>query len=113
RVGSLHPVARDRAQAPRVDARRSGVGTPPARHAAGDRRFASWITRHRRSDVAGIGTSVTPSGAKASKTALVRQATAPTVPASPAPFAPSGLRAVGTPSVAISKNGISSARGIV
>ena len=76
------------------------------------RSLASSIARHRLWGVNGVGTSLTPSGARASRTALVRQATAPTVPASPAPLTPKGLRPVGTPLVSISKRGRSSALGM-
>src|SRR3954470_1274942 len=58
--------------------------------------FAASIARQTLSDVAGIKTSFTPSGASASITAFITTGMAPTVPASPAPLAPSGLYLVGT-----------------
>ena len=49
-----------------------------------------------RALVAGMSRLLTPSGLSASTTALTIAGNAPTVPASPAPFAPSGFRLVGT-----------------
>ena len=54
------------------------------------------MARHTFIAVAGISTSVTPSGASASMMAFITTGMAPTVPASPAPLAPSGLYLVGT-----------------
>src|ERR1700693_331880 len=65
-----------------------------------------------RSLVAGMSRLLTPSGASASTTALTIAGSAPTVPASPAPLAPSGLRLVGTGFEVISMYGIVSARGM-
>ena len=67
---------------------------------------------HTRSGVAGISRSVTPTGASAFMIAFISDGMAPTVPASPAPFTPSGLRWVGTSLLATSKALKLSARGI-
>src|SRR5215467_6603802 len=72
---------------------------------------ASRIACQMCSLVAGMWRSFTPSGASASTTALTIAGSAPTVPASPAPLAPSGLRLVGTGFEVISMYGIASARG--
>ena len=48
--------------------------------------FAFWMAAQTRLGVAGVCMSVTPSFAKASKTALITQGVATTVPPSPAPF---------------------------
>src|SRR5262245_49313894 len=56
--------------------------------------WARRIACHTRSGVAGISTWSMPSGTSASTMAFITAASAPTVPASPAPFAPSGLAAV-------------------
>src|SRR5215471_1253717 len=75
--------------------------------------FASSIARQTLSDVAGMATSLTPSGASASMMAFITTGMAPTVPASPAPLAPSGLYLVGTGFDLISMLGTMSARGMV
>ena len=49
-----------------------------------------------RSGVAGIGTSVTPSGASASRIAFITVGVLATVPPSPTPLAPSGFVVLGT-----------------
>src|SRR2546425_705559 len=76
------------------------------------RAFASWIARHTRSEVTGMSRWRTPSGASASLTALSSAGSAPTVPASPTPLAPSGFTCVGTSWASTSNAGMSSARGI-
>src|SRR5207249_7938751 len=48
-----------------------------------------------RPPVAGMSSSRTPSGASALMTAFITAGSAPTVPASPAPLAPSGFSVVG------------------
>src|SRR6266481_1691486 len=73
---------------------------------------ASRIACQMCSLVAGMSRPLTPSGASASTTALTIAGSAPTVPASPAPLAPSGLRLVGTGFEVISMYGIVSARGM-
>src|SRR5712671_2973588 len=73
---------------------------------------ASRIACQMRSLVAGMSRLLTPSGASAPTTALTIAGSAPTVPASPAPLAPSGLRLVGTGLEVISMYGIVSARGM-
>ena len=70
------------------------------------------MARHTRSADAGMSSVRTPSGASASITALITTGNAPTVPASPAPFAPSGLSFVGTGLLSTCMSGMSSARGI-
>jgi len=52
-----------------------------------------------------------PSGLSASTTAFMMAASAPTLPASPAPLTPNGLVLVGTGFSSVSKDGTSSARG--
>src|SRR5215472_6051448 len=79
--------------------------------------FHEWLRASRiacqiRAGVAGISRLLTPSGDSASITALTIAGSAPTVPASPAPLAPSGLRLVGTGLEWISMSGIVSARGM-
>src|SRR5262249_59679753 len=59
--------------------------------AAPSERWASWMARHTRSGVHGIGTSVTPSGRSASTMAFTTAGVDAIVPASPTPLAPSGL----------------------
>ncbi len=78
----------------------------------GLRSFAAWMARQTFSAVAGITMSRTPSGASASITAFITTGMAPTVPASPAPLAPSGLYLVGTGLDFTSTLHIVSARGI-
>src|SRR5439155_1381441 len=84
-----------------------GLAGQPRAH-----RRASRIARHTRSGVTGMSRWRMPSGASASFTALSRAASAPTVPASPTPLAPSGFTVVGTSNESTSKAGRSSARGI-
>src|SRR5437899_5591144 len=76
------------------------------------RALASWIARQTRSGVTGMSRWRTPSGASASLTALSSAGSAPTVPASPTPLAPSGFTCVGTSWASTSNAGMSSARGI-
>ena len=73
---------------------------------------ASRIACHTRSGVAGMSRWRTPSGASASITAFITAGRAPTVPASPAPLAPSRLAAVGTGLLPMTRSGSVSARGI-
>ena len=54
------------------------------------------MARQMRSGVAGIGTSVTPSGESASRIAFMTVGVAATVPPSPTPLAPSGSVGLGT-----------------
>src|SRR5579859_1556391 len=73
---------------------------------------AAWIACQTRSLVAGISSVRTPSGASAFRIAIMVAGMAPTVPASPAPFAPNRLVAVGTGLLLIAMLHIVSARGI-
>src|SRR5216683_2883763 len=82
------------------------------RQATGGRPFASRIACQTRSGVTGMSRCRTPSGASALLTAFRSAGSAPTVPASPTPLAPSGLTRVGTSWESTSKSGTSSARGI-
>ena len=50
----------------------------------------AWIARQTVCGVAGISTSVTPSGRRASMTALITAGVEAMVPASPTPLVPSG-----------------------
>ncbi len=75
-------------------------------------RWAARIALHTRGLVAGMSSSVTPSGASAFTIASITAGNAPTVPASPAPLAPSGLVFVGTGLLSIAMAHIVSARGI-
>jgi hypothetical protein len=70
------------------------------------------MARHTRSLEAGMSRSRTPSGASALITALMTTGSAPTVPASPAPLAPSGLSLVGTGLLSMCMSQSVSARGI-
>ena len=54
------------------------------------------MARQMRSGVAGIGTSVTPSGARASRIAFITVGVEATVPPSPTPLAPNGFVVLGT-----------------
>ena len=54
------------------------------------------MARQSFSGVSGISICLMPSGASASSAALITQGMAPTVPASPAPFTPSGVITVTT-----------------
>ena len=58
-------------------------------------RSAAWMADHTCWGEAGMATSVTPSGARASTTALITAGAAPMVPASPMPLTPSGLVGLG------------------
>ena len=53
--------------------------------AAGDAPCASWMARHTRSGVQGMGTSVTPNGCSASTMAFTTAGVDAIVPASPTP----------------------------
>src|SRR5438105_4211360 len=70
------------------------------------------MARQTRSAVTGMSMCRRPSGASASLTAFISAGSAPTVPASPTPLAPSGFTRVGTSYESTSKAGTSSARGI-
>src|SRR5207302_1122914 len=70
------------------------------------------IARHTLSAVAGMATSVTPSGASASTIAFITVGVAATVPPSPTPLMPSGLDLLGTGLKSTAMSGIVSARGI-
>ena len=70
------------------------------------------MARQTRSLVAGMSRSRTPSGASASITAFMTAGSAPTVPASPAPLAPSGLSLVGTGLLSMCMSRNVSARGM-
>src|SRR3546814_4525184 len=72
---------------------------------------AARIADHTRSGVAGMSMSRTPSGARASSTALITAGGAPMAPASPQPFTPSGLVAQRVGLMANPTRGRSSARG--
>ncbi len=65
-----------------------------------------------RSGVAGIGTSVTPSGASASRIAFITVGVEATVPPSPTPLAPSGFVVLGTGLKSTVIVGTVSARGM-
>jgi hypothetical protein len=95
------PPARPRA----VDARRqpddsSRAGSPPGgaddqlEVGVAPRARAPRIAAHTRAGRSGMASSRTPSGRSASRTAFISAGGAPTVPASPTPFAPSGLTGV-------------------
>jgi hypothetical protein len=72
----------------------------------------SWIARQRRSGVADIGTSVTPSGARAWSIAFITVGVLATVPPSPTPLAQRGFVVLGTGLKSILIGGIMSARGV-
>src|SRR5215472_10509614 len=74
--------------------------------------FAAWIALHTRCGVAGMSMLFTPTAESASCTAFMSAAGAPIAPASPQPFAPSGLCVQGVTLVATLNDGRSSARGI-
>src|SRR6516164_293373 len=80
--------------------------------APGWRSLAFLIARHIRSGVAGISTCRTPRCESASTSALATAGMAPTHPASPAPFTPSGLVRVGTGLLLMSTALMSVARGM-
>jgi hypothetical protein len=65
-----------------------------------------------RSGVAGIGTSVTPSGARASRIAFMTVGVEATVPPSPTPLAPNGFVVLGTGLKSTAIAGTVSARGM-
>src|SRR6185312_10300892 len=100
--GNLPPPARHRPRPlpERGDrdraCRRRRRARPTRRTAQGRGGVASRIARQTTSGVAGMASSRTPSGASASISALPTAGIAPTAPASPAPFTPSGLVLVGT-----------------
>ena len=77
-----------------------------------DHVFAAWIACHTRNGVAGIVSSVTPSGRSASITAFVMAGLAAIVPASPMPLTPSELTGYAVSVRSVSKLGISAAVGI-
>src|SRR6185295_12047276 len=101
-----HGLRRPRRQRRRGQKQRQEDG------AQGHQPLASCMARHTFCAVAGIATSLTPSGASASMMAFITTGMAPTVPASPAPLAPSGLYWVGTGLLLISMLHIVSARGM-
>ena len=70
------------------------------------------MARLTRSGVAGIGTSVTPSGESASMIALMTVGVEATVPPSPTPLAPNGLVDLGTGLKSTAIGGNVSARGM-
>jgi hypothetical protein len=72
----------------------------------------SRIARQMRSGVAGIGTSVTPSGARASRIAFMTVGVAAIVPPSRTPFAPNGFVVLGTGLKSTLIVGTVSARGM-
>src|SRR5437773_5715125 len=104
---------------PRRDWPRGAQASRAAHLARADQRAAELaaraelIARHTRSGVTGMSRWRTPSGASASLTAFISAGSAPTVPASPTPFAPSGLTLVRTSCESTVKSGKSSARGMV
>jgi len=65
------------------------------------------------SGVAGMSTSLTPKGDRASTTALITATLDAIVPASPIPLTPSGLVGLGVTVAAVSKDGRSGAVGIM
>src|SRR5437763_14859658 len=69
------------------------------------------IACHTFSGVKGISRAVTPSGARASSTALAMAAGAATLPASPAPFTPRTLSGLGVSVSVSSKTGTVEASG--
>src|SRR5690606_17904958 len=73
--------------------------------------LASWIACHTRFGRNGMSMWVTPSGRRASTTALTIVWAEAIVPASPIPFTPSGLMSVGVTVRASSKRGRSEAVG--
>src|SRR5438105_2606299 len=93
---------------PRMAIKSGGDGLAALPYAARNSRIACQI----RALVVGMSRCLTPSGASASITALTIAGKAPTVPASPAPFAPSGLSLVGHGLLSILMVPRSSARGI-
>src|SRR5262249_59108072 len=98
-------------------ARAGGYGPPLARGGQGSCGAAhlplAWLmARHSRSGVAGISTWRMPRCESASTSALATAGMAPTQPASPAPFTPSGLVLVGTGLLLTSMALRSVARGI-
>ena len=104
---------------PRRDRPRRPQASRPADLARADQRAAELasraelIARQTRSGVTGMSRWRTPSGASASLTAFMSAGSAPTVPASPTPLAPSGLTLVTTSCESTVKSGRSSARGMV
>ena len=72
----------------------------------------SRTARRIRSDVAGIGRPVMPSGARASRIAFITAGVVATVPPSPAPLAPSRLVVLGTGLKSMVIAGSMSARGM-
>jgi hypothetical protein len=69
------------------------------------------MAAHTRAGEAGMRTSVTPRGRRASTTALITAAAEPMVPASPIPFTPSWLLGLGVTVLSSSKLGRSGADG--
>src|SRR5581483_5153772 len=73
--------------------------------------FAAWMAAHTRWGEAGMRTSFTPSGRRASTMALMAAWAAAMVPASPTPLAPSGFDGLGVTVWSSTKVGISAAEG--
>src|ERR1700736_5877220 len=74
--------------------------------------LAAWSACHTRCGVAGMSRYFTPDAASASCTAFISAAGAPIAPASPQPFAPSGLWVHAVTLVATLNAGRSSERGM-
>src|SRR6185436_1246545 len=72
---------------------------------------AALMARQTLSGVAGMSMSLTPSGARASSTALITAGGTPMAPTSPTPLAPSGLWVHGVTWLPTLKKGRSAARG--
>src|ERR1700751_6087366 len=85
---------------------------PAALNSLGQPRVCACIARQMRSGVAGIGMSVTPSGARASRIAFMTVGVLATVPPSPTPLAPNGLVGLGTGLKSTATRGTVSARGM-
>src|SRR5260370_42327111 len=75
--------------------------------------WAACIKDQIFSDLSGISIDLIPNGARASSTALTMAGGAAIQPASPTPFAPSGLIGEGVSTEAVTKSGIWSAIGKV
>lgn len=83
-----------------------------SRVALGQRLAVLSIACQMRSGVAGIDTSVTPSGESASRIAFMTVGVEATVPPSPTPLAPNGFVVLGTGLKSIVIAGTVSARGM-
>ena len=95
----------------RPPGRSSSSGCPSGRSWCDSAVSPSWMARHTRWGVAGISTSSTPHGRRASTIALITAGVEAMVPASPTPLTPSGVSVPGVSVRSVTYVGTSAALG--